>query len=228
MEKDDYTVSSSCCGPDTLPTSVVDPSKFKPRGSVVPQAAGTDLNVYVTRPSSGKLRRSDEALLVIYDIVGYGHPNNFQAADVLADKMGLLTVMPDFFRGVPFPPERFDWSGAARLDSPNTVPSPTAGKPAEERNVMGLVRSLDKEIGAWVMRGGGNWDKVVRKDVGDVLGWLKRAHGVKRCAMIGFCYGGVVIVKAAQEFQDTIKAVCGVHPAFMVRASSRTSWSTIG
>lgn len=57
------------------------------------------LDAYVIGPKDAK-----KAIVVVYDIFGYW-PTTKQGADIMADATKARIVMPDFFRGKPFPQE---------------------------------------------------------------------------------------------------------------------------
>jgi hypothetical protein len=116
--------------------------------------------------------------------------------------------MPDVFRGVPFPASRFDWGGSS-IDSPAYL-----GEDASERHVQGFKMNLSAEIGQFVARGGGSYSRVVKKDLENVIAYLK-SRGIERATMIGYCFGGVVTVKASQDFAPFLCGVLAVHPALM-------------
>lgn len=59
------------------------------------------LDTYVIGPKDAK-----KAIVVVYDIFGYW-PTTKQGADLLADATKARVVMPDFFRGKPFPQEYY-------------------------------------------------------------------------------------------------------------------------
>lgn len=160
LNQNAFLVSDSCCGSKPLPASVVDLADFKPAGS---HSKLGDLPVYVTKPDGAN---PDLGLIIIYDILGHGHPNNTQAADILAKKTNCVAILPDVFRGVPFPP--------SRLAEP---------VPPGEEGMFGLSKTLMSEIMDFVVNGGGAWDKVVKKDVENVIAHLKE-QGVKKIGMV--------------------------------------------
>lgn len=59
------------------------------------------LDAYVIGPKDSK-----KAIVVVYDIFGYW-PTTKQGADLLAEATKARVVMPDFFRGSPFPQEYY-------------------------------------------------------------------------------------------------------------------------
>lgn len=60
-----------------------------------------ELEAYVIGPKDSK-----KAIVVVYDVFGYW-PTTKQGADLLAEATKARVVMPDFFRGDPFPQEKF-------------------------------------------------------------------------------------------------------------------------
>mmetsp|Transcript_11842 Transcript_11842/g.13028 ORF Transcript_11842/g.13028 Transcript_11842/m.13028 type:complete len:244 (-) Transcript_11842:100-831(-) len=90
----------NCCPTDVKPIVT---SNYKPTGQFIDVEG---LKVYET----GK--QCDKAIIIGYDIFGI-HPNTQQVCDILA-AAGYYVVMPDFFKGNPWPLEGFppkDWSG---------------------------------------------------------------------------------------------------------------------
>ncbi|CAG7733649.1 unnamed protein product [Allacma fusca] len=59
-----------------------------------------DLPIYETAGGNNRV------LLLAYDIFGF-HPNTFRVADRLAMESGMRVVIPDFFRGEPFPEDKY-------------------------------------------------------------------------------------------------------------------------
>ena len=86
------SVNKACC---TLPPVQTD---YKPKGTFEDVGG---LKSYVVGPKDSKL-----AVLMMYDIFGYW-PQTQQGADLLSEAMKARVVMPDFFRGKPWPNEAF-------------------------------------------------------------------------------------------------------------------------
>ncbi|KAI9013671.1 hypothetical protein DFJ74DRAFT_682866 [Hyaloraphidium curvatum] len=199
---------AACCGSgdgQTAPNPVVVPvTAYTPAGRT--ERLG-DLDTYVAEPPSAE--NTKEAIVAIYDILGHGAPQNKMACDFLAKASGRVAVMPDVFRGVPFPAERFDFGGAGAHE-----PAVPDGVDPSDRNAMGLKNSLMAELVAYIFGGGGNYDTVVKKDLENVFAWLKK-RGVEHVGIVGFCYGGYITVKASQDFAPFLCGVVGVHPALL-------------
>eukprot|EP00386_Alphamonas_edax_P012947 GDKI01040162.1.p1 GENE.GDKI01040162.1~~GDKI01040162.1.p1 ORF type:complete len:259 (-),score=85.25 GDKI01040162.1:212-931(-) len=79
---------SSCCPTTVGPVS----SDYKGVGK---HEKVDDMELYV-------VGEGDKAVVVIYDIFGF-HPNTYQWCDKLAAAAGVRVVMPDIFRGKPWP-----------------------------------------------------------------------------------------------------------------------------
>ncbi|KXS14561.1 alpha/beta-hydrolase [Gonapodya prolifera JEL478] len=198
--KDKLLVAESCCGAAYAKPVLVPPNFFKPRGK--DDTLG-ELPIYVVEPEGGP-KSTKEALIVIYDIVGTGHPNNKQACDYLANHTGLLTVQPDVFRRrVPV---------AEFMADP-----PEPGTPDAEIASLGLTRRVWDRIVEFTQKGAGSYQKVVKNDLVNTIAFLKKTHGVEKVGIVGFCYGGEIIIKAAQDDDliGDVKVVVGIHPAFI-------------
>ncbi|KAJ3343939.1 Protein Xrp2 [Gonapodya sp. JEL0774] len=198
--KDKPLVADSCCGSTYAKPVLVPANFFTPRGK-----SGTlgDLPYYLVEPQGGP-KTNKEAIIVIYDIVGTGHPNNKQACDYLADHTGLVAIQPDVFRGrVPV---------AEFMADP-----PEPGTPDAELTGLGLSKRVMNRIVDFAKNGDGSYAKVVKKDLLNTITFLKDTLGVEKVGMVGFCYGGEIIMQAAQDDDvvSTVKAVAGVHPAFI-------------
>ncbi|PWZ00539.1 alpha/beta-hydrolase [Testicularia cyperi] len=73
-------------------------SDYSPKGTTEKLGG---LDVYAIGPKDSK-----KAIVVVYDIFGYW-PTTKQGADILAEATKARVVMPDFFRGKPFPQEYY-------------------------------------------------------------------------------------------------------------------------
>ncbi|CAG7730099.1 unnamed protein product, partial [Allacma fusca] len=61
-----------------------------------------DMDIYESPYNSS----SSQVLIFVYDIFGF-HNNTKQVSDILAAEGNFRIVMPDYFRGQPFPSENF-------------------------------------------------------------------------------------------------------------------------
>ncbi|TIB71326.1 hypothetical protein E3Q23_02480 [Wallemia mellicola] len=130
-------MSSACC---SIPP-VIDQTNYKPKGTY--EKVGHFEKAYVTGPSD-----AHTVLLGIYDIFGYFN-QTLQGADILADK-GYRVVLPDFFRGKPFPLEKFppsnDKDKKELGDFFATIASPSARIP-ELLNLSNELRQKHSKLG---------------------------------------------------------------------------------
>ncbi|TIA74922.1 hypothetical protein E3P91_00688 [Wallemia ichthyophaga] len=130
-------MSAACC---SIPP-VIDQTNYQPKGQY--EKVGYFNKAYVTGPADSKT-----VLVGIYDIFGYFN-QTLQGADILADK-GYRVVLPDFFRGKPFPLEKFppgneaDQSELGKFFS--TVAAPPARIP-ELINISGELRAKHDKVG---------------------------------------------------------------------------------
>ncbi|TKY87114.1 hypothetical protein EX895_003791 [Sporisorium graminicola] len=87
-----HNTNQACC---TIPPVKSD---YSPKGTI--EKIG-GLDSYVVGPKDAK-----KAIVVVYDIFGF-HNATKQGADLLADATKARVVMPDFFRGKPYPQEQY-------------------------------------------------------------------------------------------------------------------------
>lgn len=73
-------------------------SDYSPKGANVTVGG---LDAYTVGPKDSK-----KAIVVVYDIFGFW-PTTKQGADLLAEATKSRVIMPDFFRGKPFPQEYY-------------------------------------------------------------------------------------------------------------------------
>ncbi|KAI9292197.1 hypothetical protein K502DRAFT_320121 [Neoconidiobolus thromboides FSU 785] len=83
------TISKECC---STPAVIVNPGDYQIQGSF---SKVDDLDYYT-------IGNSDKKVILLYDILGY-HTNNFQFSDILCKLTGYQIIVPDFFRGKPWP-----------------------------------------------------------------------------------------------------------------------------
>ena len=138
-----------------------------------------DMPIYVAEPEMG----SDKAIVLIYDIFGFGEPptngNVRRVADQLASEGGFLVVMPDFYRGNPWPMENF--------------PPPNK-----------------EEFGAW-WSSTASLD-IVRSSLDDLVFPFLEERGVQSTGVLGFCWGGLMAVSLAGE-GSRFQGVASIHGA---------------
>ena len=113
-----------------------------------------------------------------------------QGADILADQ-GFLVVMPDFFHGKPM----------AQEDYP----------PDNE--------DKKKRIGAF-FEGPADITKNLKALSSFATAASKEFPSVQNHAILGFCWGAKVAIKAADK-RDVFKAVAAVHPAMVDAADAK-------
>ncbi|KAJ3068898.1 hypothetical protein HDU99_003077 [Rhizoclosmatium hyalinum] len=65
----------------------------------------------------------------------------------------------------------------------------------------------------------GNYDKIVKADLIAVVKWLKETHGVDSVAVVGLCWGGLIVFRlggdAGSEGLEAIKGVATAHPSML-------------
>jgi len=70
------------------------------------------------------------------------------------------------------------------------------------------------KLASWVAEHG-DWSKSVKADVTKTFEWAKKTWGVEKAGIIGFCYGGKMVVKALAESSNIIQAGATCHPSFL-------------
>jgi dienelactone hydrolase len=60
----------------------------------------------------------------------------------------------------------------------------------------------------------GSWDKSVKTDVTKTFEWAKKTWGVEKAGIIGFCYGGKMVVQALADL-PFVEAGATCHPSFL-------------
>jgi len=165
------SITPACCA-EPAPAS----KDYVLKGTV--QKYGTFDKAYVVGPTDTK-----RAIIYVYDIFGY-HPQTQQGADILADRVNALVVMPDFAHGKPYDKERF------------TNPPPDV-KPYEE-----VGRTFFDPI---------FFDERVN-EVKEVAKQLK-SEGKTFVGAIGLCWGGRVVITAGESEAKELDAAATCHPA---------------
>ncbi|RPD58387.1 hypothetical protein L227DRAFT_550640 [Lentinus tigrinus ALCF2SS1-6] len=136
--------------------------------------------VYVTGPQTpGKV-----ALVCVYDIFGF-KPQTQQGADILAEKLGVQVLMPDFFEpGEPWPVDEFP------------------PKTNEEK------AKLQQFFGGTANPGNA---KQKALNVGNAL----KSEGVEFVGLYGYCWGGKVTTLAGSAEDTPFGAIAEIHPAML-------------
>ncbi|CDO72737.1 hypothetical protein BN946_scf184990.g20 [Trametes cinnabarina] len=167
-----HNTNVACC---TIPAVKSD---YTPKGSFKSYAGFS--KVYVAGPEKpGKV-----AIVCVYDILGF-MPQTQQGADILAKKLNVQVLMPDFFEPAgPFPAEKFppknDEEGAE-------LQAFFGGTGKPENSVANLIK------------------------VGNTL----KAEGVEWVGAYGLCWGPRVVILAAAAPSTPFNAVAAVHPAML-------------
>ncbi|KAJ3120717.1 hypothetical protein HK098_004403 [Nowakowskiella sp. JEL0407] len=131
-------------------------------------------------------KSSKKALVAIYDIFGY-FPQTQQGADLLASQ-GYRVVMPDFFRGEPFPLEKFpDGSGSE-----------------ESKKNGALLQSFFANAGLISVR---------LPELIAVATELRKS-GHEKVGVYGLCWGAKVAVTSG-SVPGVFDAVVQIHPAML-------------
>ena len=191
-----------CCPPNAHPALARDES-YELRGHVLQLGPGGGLSVYVT----GDAPRGSPGLLVAHDIFGPDSGRTKQLCDVLARRLGVLVVLPDFFRGDPFFPEAYG----------NSMYS---WRSVGESLFDLLIRCRALEL-LFSSNKRASWE-VVGRDFEDICIPLLQERGCRKIGVLGFCWGGWFGCHAASNAD--ICCVAAFHPSlepcFLVGESS--------
>ncbi|ORY79524.1 dienelactone hydrolase [Protomyces lactucae-debilis] len=166
--------NKACC---TLPPVQSD---YTPKGSY--ETLG-DLKTYITGN-----QKSNKVLTVIYDIFGF-HPATQQGADLLAESLDALVVMPDFFHGKPVPQELYP----PQTDEDKQKIQDFFAGPAEPSKNLKALSTFAKAASERFPANEGE---------------------SKKHAILGFCWGGKIAILASDK-RDVFKATAVVHPAML-------------
>ncbi|KAI9022422.1 Alpha/Beta hydrolase protein [Hyaloraphidium curvatum] len=182
--------------------------KFGGKRATVATGSGDEIPVYLAVP--GKVEHQGVGLLVVHDIFGWGHKNNFQSTDALAALSGLPAFMPHFFFRAPAE-ARSPFSEADGV--PFHPDIPLGSTPGDVTGGSRVLEFTARNEGAYSAGKG-----KVGEDLRAVLRWMKEKHGIQKTALIGFCYGGYAMIHAALDEEALalgLSAVVGIHPSLM-------------
>ncbi|KAI0724185.1 hypothetical protein C8T65DRAFT_625701 [Cerioporus squamosus] len=167
-----HNTNQACC---SIPPVKSD---YAPKGSYKSYAGFS--KVYVTGPQTpGKV-----ALVSVYDIFGF-KPQTQQGADILAEKLGVQVLMPDFFEpGEPWPVDQF--------------PPKTDEEKAKLQQFFGGIANPGNAV-----------EKAI--NVGKAL----KSEGVEFVGLYGYCWGGKVTILSGSKEGTPFGAVASIHPAML-------------
>ncbi|KAI8621402.1 dienelactone hydrolase [Chytriomyces sp. MP71] len=163
--------------------------KGTPLGSVEDIAGH---KVYVAAPVPASF---DNIVVIATDVFGYTLPNTRLIADKFAAK-GYYCIVPDYFKGTEPP--------ADLMDDITNLGSKTA---SIGQKISGFGRMM------WHMPGTAmrNNDEKNNAVIKEVIAAVKTTRGVKKVALIGYCWGGNLAIKLAQQ-ADGVDVVVVNHP----------------
>ncbi|KAI0666316.1 hypothetical protein C8Q78DRAFT_1060766 [Trametes maxima] len=167
-----HNTNVACC---TVPPAQ---SNYTPKGRFKPYAGFS--KVYVTGPETpGRV-----ALVCVYDIFGF-KPQTQQGADILADKLSVQVLMPDFFEPAgPWPVDQFP----PKTDEEKAKLQAFFGGTAKPQDAVGKLVNVGKAL----------------KSEG--AGWV---------GTFGFCWGGKVTILSGSVDSTPFDAVAAIHPAML-------------
>ncbi|KAI9203966.1 dienelactone hydrolase [Polychytrium aggregatum] len=137
------------------------------------------------------------AIVVATDIFGYKLPNSRLIADSFAKDTQFLTVVPDIFEGTEPPPELLQCVETLSGEQPATLfqKAQAIGAILWHAPAFMYFNPISKGVNR------------IRK----VIETLRQERGIKRVALIGYCWGGRIAVILSQE-PGVADAVCSAHP----------------
>ncbi|KAI8818509.1 dienelactone hydrolase [Fimicolochytrium jonesii] len=173
-------INKACC---SLPPVK---SAYKPVGTTTTIAG---LECYVTGPQT-----ADKALIAVYDIFGMNFSQVKQGADLLGTQ-GYKVVIPDFFRGQPFPDDTFP-----AFDSPmKSLATMTAETKSALMAFMGSSANFATR----------------QPDLLAVVEHLRNTESIANIGAYGLCWGGKLVILTASQNPTAFSAIAQVHPARM-------------
>ncbi|PWN33020.1 alpha/beta-hydrolase [Meira miltonrushii] len=182
----------NCVSGDVIPGT--------PRGQI--QKIGP-YDTYVSKPSSSENQTgNDKAVVLFTDVFGLALTNIKLIADIISDRTGITTFVPDLFHGKPI--------------DPAGMSIPSSATEIRGKSFVSKITTTAKMLtfAPWVYR---NWPTSKYNDVETFLSALKETQSVKRVGASGYCYGG----KLAIDFntKGLVDVTVVNHPSF-VNASS--------
>ncbi|KAL4917018.1 hypothetical protein BDW62DRAFT_184836 [Aspergillus aurantiobrunneus] len=173
----------SCEACRTIPPVITEGYTPKGTSSVI---GGLGFNTYITGPSTAKT-----AILAIYDIFG-NSPQTTQGADLLAARLNVLVLIPDFFHG---DGAKHEW-----------VPPDTDGKTTA---LMNFVKAK------------ASWVETARSIPDTVKAYSTVFPAVEKWGAYGLCWGGKVLALSSGE-GTPFSGTAQVHPGRMDKADAQT------
>jgi len=135
--------------------------------------------------------KNQKTIICIFDIFGF-YPQVLQGADLLA-ALGFRVVIPDFFRGKPFPSEKFP--------------------PFESPLKHGPTTDEDKKQFQDFFSDAGRPDLRL-PELLRVAAWVKAA-GAPSVGVYGLCWGAKVAIMAGGQDPAVFSSVAQAHPAML-------------
>ena len=169
--------SGQCCPTDR--TAAASTLEYEANGT---KFQLNSMEVYTVGPEN-----ASRVLVIVYDIFGW-HYNNFELADTVASTKNWRVVVPDLFRGAPWPASHFPPRGKAQCADFSNFLSSQANAAQRCLDIQALIESLTK---------------TTILDYGNNLGFY----------VLGFCWGAKVAA-LVNDFPG-VKAIAGAHPSFL-------------
>jgi dienelactone hydrolase len=164
-------ITPACCS-KPAPAS----KDYTLKGSIKPY--GSFEKAYIVGPTDSK-----RAIVFVYDIFGY-YPQTQQGADILADRVNALVIMPDFAHGKPFDLQRYD------------NPPPDAKIWEEVSKDFFAPEVFSERV----------------NELREVAKQLK-SDGKTFVGAIGLCWGGRLVLTGGESETKELDAVASSHPA---------------
>lgn len=171
-------VQQGCCPTDR--TAAASTVEYEAKGR---KYLLNSMEVYTVGPEN-----ASRVLVLVYDIFGW-HYNNFELADTVASAKNWRVVIPDLFRGAPWPASHFPPRGKAQCADFSNFLSSQANTVQRCLDVKAVIDGLQKETSS---------------------GDASKAPGIY---ILGFCWGAKVAA-LVNDFPG-VKAIAGAHPSFL-------------
>jgi dienelactone hydrolase len=193
-------MSSPCCPPDALPALKVD---YKPKGEqfelpAVPSCSCTcQLYLIGASESDATWKGKGPVLVMMCDVLGPFSGNHRKLADEFASQTGGIALLPDLFEGSGgLVPQYRDED-----DKPNQF-----GFNSFTWNAMnGLIWKLNPFVKRYP------WSEKHQYLFKDQLIPFLQSKGIEKFALMGFCYGCWIIMKACNDDVIAEHVTCGIH-----------------
>ncbi|CAB9526347.1 Dienelactone hydrolase family protein [Seminavis robusta] len=193
-------MTSPCCPPDALPALKFD---YKPKGEhfelpgVASRSSSCKLYVVGASPSDDTWKDRGPVLVMSSDIFGPFSGMHCKLADEFASRTGGIALLPDPFEGTGGLVPRY----GEEEDKPNRL--------GFNIFTWNLVTGFLWNAKSFIQRY--PWDGNLQYLCKDQLIPYLQSKGVEKFAMMGFCFGSWMILKACNDDAIAEHVTCGIH-----------------